>query len=118
MHLEGQHPIHSLDSGMSDQQTAFVVIKEFYCHNPMLIAPGTDLTEPRTEESILVQSQELRDALKAVATYDLNISNRYNFSRSARLSAPYIFLYHHRRELIAYGQCGGPAILSPIQDLL
>lgn len=118
MHLEGEHPIHSLESGMPGQQTSFVVIKECYCYHSTLIESGTHLPQPRSEESILVQSQALRDALKAVASYDLDMSNRYNFSRSSRLSAPYVFLYHHRRELVAHGQRGGPAILEPIQDLL
>lgn len=105
-HLFGVNRIYDVESYFRDNpRIAFVVIREHHCAKTFASTSNTAGVHGNHQlnalpETISIVSQGLLKALTEVATCPLDeVNYRVTFPRP-EMAAPYLFLYHHRSELL------------------
>lgn len=111
-HLQAGEPVFDLEEELSEQEhVGFVIIKDTHCGGePPTGSYGqgnASLLQQapcQFSESMRIVSPLLRRALNLVAKCYCPEKASKDPARRLELKAPYIFLYHHRKELVALAE--------------
>ena len=108
-HLSGQHPVYDLDVYLKkNRNIPFLVIREHECAKILVSASDFDNHGKKRQqthvlpESISIVSNSLRDALVRVAACGIDEVFWHTSFPRPEMTAPYLFLYHHRQTLLQY----------------
>ncbi|KAI9665897.1 MAG: hypothetical protein M1821_003832 [Bathelium mastoideum] len=111
-HLSGKRPIYQLrDYVRRFQQPSFAIIKNRECQGQL----GLSLSHRGRDETMLILSDDLRQAVQKVATCSLE---GFLKNASLEINAPYQLLYFHRELLRTYSQSVNTSLQREIEAIL
>ena len=98
------------------QQSSFVIVKNRTCKNQIALSYSRD----SYNETMIVLSDDLRQAIQKVATCPLDVVDQdtEGTDELLEMSAPYLFLYHHREPLRVYSQSAAAPLRAMIDAVL
>jgi hypothetical protein len=111
-HLSGNRPVYQLRDYVTQfQQSSFVIVQNRTCKNQM----GRSYSRERYNETMIVMSDDLRQAIQKVATCPLERGGqKIGQDELLEMDAPYLFLYHHRKPLRMYSQ----SVATPLRTMI